>query len=299
MRYTIKQFQREFPNDDVCLDYIFKARFGKDYLCPKCAKTGFYRVNSRKCYACKCGYQIHPTTGTIFHKSSTKITDWFFAIYLMSQSKNGVSAKELERHLGCTYKCAWRIANKIRTLMKQDNNMLEGVVEADETFIGGKREGKQYKGGVDKISIMGMVERKGKIRSKVIPDRQTHTLLKELRECVKFGSHLITDDYAIYNKVNRIGLFHDSVNHSKREFARGNVHTNTIEGFWGQMKRSISGTYHCVSEKYLQSYVDEFAYHYNHNYSVYPVFYDLLSRLCGQHDLGGQRMPSFVGVPVS
>ncbi len=115
MGYTIKQFHKDFPNNDACLEYIFNARFGRDYTCPQCGKKGFYRVKKRKCYACAwCGYQIHPTSGTIFHKSNTKLTDWFFAIYLMSNSKNGVSATEIQRYLGTTYKTAWRIVNKIR-----------------------------------------------------------------------------------------------------------------------------------------------------------------------------------------
>ena len=125
MNYTIKQFHKDFPNDDACLDYIFKARFGS-VKCPKCGKTKFYRIKTRKCFNCACGYQIHPVSGTIFHKSDTKLTDWFFAIYLISNSKNGVSATELQRHLGTTYKTAWRIGSKIRSLMKQDNEKLNG-----------------------------------------------------------------------------------------------------------------------------------------------------------------------------
>jgi len=300
MKYTIKNFQRDFPNDDVCLDYLFKARFGNDYLCPKCSKTGFHRVKGRKAYACAwCGYHLSPTADTIFHKSSTSLVNWFFAIYLMSQSKNGVSAKEIQRHLGCTYKTAWRVGQQIRSLMKQGSDVMSGTIEADETFIGGRKKGMKFKGGQGKASVMGMVKRGGKVKTKVIPDRQTHTLLKALKDNVEFGSNLITDDYPVYRKAGRIGLFHDSVNHSKEEYVRGKVHTNTIEAHWSQLKRSISGTYHCVSWKYLQSYVDEFAYYHNHRHSVCPVFFDLLSRLCGQRGQGGQKMPVCQNVRVS
>lgn len=121
IKYTIKEFQEQFPNDDVCLNYIFESKYGKDYPCPICGKGKFYRIKKRKCYACaNCGHQLHPTAGTIFHKSETKLTKWFFAIFLFSQSKNGVSAKEIERHLGVTYKTAWRIAKQIRLLMSED-----------------------------------------------------------------------------------------------------------------------------------------------------------------------------------
>src|SRR4030066_319981 len=104
MYYTIKQFKSQFPDDDACLNYLFKARYGENYKCPVCGKTKFYRIKGRKCFNCACGHQIHPVSGTIFHKSATKLSDWFFAIYLLSNSRNGVSATELQRHLGTTYK---------------------------------------------------------------------------------------------------------------------------------------------------------------------------------------------------
>src|SRR4030065_790393 len=181
MNYTIKQFRVQFPNDDACLEYIFKARFGS-IKCPVCGKTTFYRVKNRKCFNCSCGYQIHPVSGTIFHKSDTKLTDWFFAIYLLSNSKNGVSATELQRHLGTTYKTAWRINKQIRSLMKQDGNKLNGTIEADETYIGGKKRGKR--GYADKVPVMGMVQRGGVVKSKKIVDNSTHSLLNQLRDNV-------------------------------------------------------------------------------------------------------------------
>ena len=298
MIYTITQFKKDFSDDNTCLDYIFKARFGEDYLCPRCNKTGFYRIKKRKCYCCaRCGYQVHPTSGTIFHKSDTKLTNWFYAIYLMSKSKHGVSAKELERHLGVTYKTAWRIGKQIRSLMKQDTDKLNGIVEADETYIGGvKQLEKSQRRDTGKSTVMGIVQRGGKVKSKHIPDQQTHTLLDMLAKNVKFGSHLITDENSIYRKAPRLGLFHDSIKHRDKEYVRGDIHTNTIEGYWSFIKRSISGCYVSVSPKYLQSYLDEYSYHYNHKTSV---FHDLLARLCEQHGSKGQKMPSFVDIPVS
>lgn len=291
MKYTISKLNKDFLNDDACLEYIFNTRFN-GLKCPKCGKSSFYRVKGRKSYACSCGYQINPTANTIFHKSDTNLKDWFFAIYLFSASKNGVSAKELQRHLGVTYKTAWRIANKVRFLMKQDSNKLSGVVEADETYIGGKGHirGRSTK---NKVPVMGMVERGGKVKSKKLEAVQTHTLLNTLSENVKFGSRLITDDFTIYRKANRLGLFHDSINHSKGKYVKGDIHTNTIEGFWSQMKRSIDGTYHSISSKHLQSYVDEFSYYYNQRFAGTSVFYDLLLRLCGTPDEGVQRSVPF------
>ena len=173
MKYTIKQFQTEFSNDDVCLDYIFNQRFGKDFVCPKCQKVdSYYRIKKRKSYACAwCANQVYPTKGTIFEKSATPLTLWFFAIFLMSQAKNGVSAKELQRVLGVTYKCAWRIAKQIRILMTQKPFMLSGTVEADETYIGGKgKNNKRGRGAENKTPVIGIVERKGKVKA---PDFRT------------------------------------------------------------------------------------------------------------------------------
>lgn len=288
MKYTINQFKKDFPDDNTCLRYIFNNRY-PNYICPICGKKSFYQVKGRKSFACSCGRQINPTANTIFHKSDTKLTDWFFAIYLFSASKNGVSAKELQRHLGCTYKTAWRIASKIRSLMSQDGDKLSGIVEADETYIGGKGHysGRSTK---NKVPVIGMVERSGKAVAKKVSDVQTHILLKTLNENIQFGTRLITDDFGIYNKVGRIGLFHDSINHSKEQYVKGDIHTNTIEGFWSQMKRSIDGTYHAVSAKHLQSYVDEFAYHYNSRFASVSVFHDLLYRLCGRPYSEGYRI---------
>ncbi|MFZ3057946.1 MAG: IS1595 family transposase [Minisyncoccales bacterium] len=299
MKYTIKDFKKDFPDDDTCLNYLLKKIYGEHPVCPKCGKSSFHKVSNRKCYACAwCGQQIHPTANTIFHKSETKLTDWFFAIYLMSQSKNGVSAKELERHIGCTYKTAWRMANRIRSLMTQDSTKLKGTVEADETYIGGriKNPHKRFK---NKTAVMGMVSRKGEVRSMKISDAQTHILLGNLKDNVQIGSRLITDDNHGYRKADKLGLTHDIIKHSRKQYVKGDIYTNTIEGFWSQMKRSIDGTYHLVSPKYLQSYVDEFVYQYNQRKSFVPVFQDLLYRACYKPDLTGQRIVVFEKIPVA
>lgn len=280
MKYTIKQFREQFPDDDSCLDYIFNSKYGADFPCPSCGKGKFYRVKKRKCYACaNCSYQLHPTAGTIFHKSSTKLSNWFFALFLASQSKNGVSAKELERSLGVTYKCAWRIAKQIRLLMQDDGKKLDGTVEVDETYVGGKhKQADKFK---KKVPVLGIVKRGGAVKAKSVEARETGILLDNITENVERGSQIMSDKLGIYTKTKRLGFHHEAVNHWKKEFVRGDVHTNTIEGFWGQLKRSLDGTYHSVSPKYLQNYLDEFAYRYNLRTSPVPVFYHLLAQLVG------------------
>lgn len=281
MRYTKKQFDIDFPDNDACLDKMFADRYGDVDTCPSCGVIGtkFYRVTGRKCYACMhCGYQLHPLAGTIFHKSSTSLVDWFYAIYLFSVSKNGVAAKELERHLGVTYKTAHRMARQIRLLMSQ-NGTIGGsgsILEADETYMGGvRRHGKSVRG---KTPVMGVVERGGEIRAIVVDSAGVRRTKAFLKDAVTPNSELHTDEARIYIWTNK-EMTHKTVNHSLGEYARGHVTTNTIEGFWGQLKRSIHGTYHSVSSQHLQLYVDEFAFRYSHRgEAVYPILLERASQ---------------------
>ncbi|MDQ5972675.1 MAG: Tnp protein [Patescibacteria group bacterium] len=274
-RYTIDTFHLEFPDDDTCLDYMFNLAYGNLPACPQCGvvEPRYYRVRNRKCYACNdCGYQISPLANTIFHKSETPLTKWFYAIYLFSVGKNGVSAKEIERHLGVTYKTAWRMAKQIRLMMQQGGSPLSGVVEADETYVGGKtRRDKMYD---NKTAVVGIVEKQkgtGQVKAFATKQADATVTLPFLRANITPGSTLHTDDSRIYSRVKR-DFSHEFVNHSKLEYVKSGVHTNTIEGFWGQLKRSLDGTYHCVSPKYLQLYVNEFVYRYNHRHvAAFPA----------------------------
>jgi transposase-like protein len=273
-KYTIKEFNKQYPDEDACLDAIFRNYYGDMKACPHCGVVDakFYKLNNRKAYSCQhCRYQIHPLAGTIFHKSETPLKSWFFAIYLFGTSKNGVSAKELERHLGVTYKTAWRIAKQIRSLMQQDSNLLSGTIEADETYIGGKyskRQGSQFD---NKTAVVGIVEKGGNAKAFATKSANATNTIPFLKANIEQGSIIHTDESKIYTRVKR-DFDHAFVNHSKFEYIKAGVHTNTIEGFWGQLKRSLDGTYHAVSPKYLQSYVNEFVYRYNlRDVAVAPV----------------------------
>ena len=266
-RYTVDSLHEQFPDDNACLDYMFQQQYGDLKACPKCGVTNprYYRVKKRKCYACNdCGYQISPLANTIFHKSETSLKKWFYAIFLFGVGKNGVSAKEIERHLGVTYKTAWRMVKQIRLMMQQDGNPLSGIVEIDETYIGGKhdREGMLS----NKTAVIGMVEKRkntGQVKAIATKRADATVALPFIRAMAKQGSEIQSDESTIYHRVKREYL-HRFITHSKEEYSKDGVHTNTIEGFWSQMKRSIDGTYHCVSPKYLQFYVDEFVFRYNH-----------------------------------
>jgi transposase len=282
MKYTIKDFNKQFKSDSACLEYIYQQRYPEGATCPQCSKKGhFHAVEGRRSYACMCGEQIYPTVGTIFHKSPTSLKTWFFAMFLMTCSKNGVSAKELERQLGVTYKCAWRMAHQIRQLLKEENMALQGMVEADETFIGGRRKDGQDK--KHRTPVLGMLERQGNVVAKVVKDVSGNSILPQLEKHIVPQSTIITDEWHPYRRSVHRDFKHESVCHKRKEWVRGIFHTNSIEGFWSQLKRSINGTFHHVSRKHLQKYVSEFSYRYNRRKSETPMFLHLVSDVAAQH----------------
>ena len=240
-------------------------------------------MSKRRAYACQwCGHHIYPCVGTIFEGSRTPLRKWFYAIYLFSTTKHGVAAKELERILGVTYKTAWRMAHRIRELMAQteEEGLLEGVVEVDETYIGGKRRGNKYKGPAssNKTVLFGAVERGGKVRTQVVASNKRQPLKIAVQKSVVPTSTVYSDQLLSYRGLNWLGYRHDVINH-RRSYVDGGIHTNTIEGFWSRLKNSIRGTHVWVSRLYLQKYADKFAYRYNHRRHPEMMFYDLLLRL--------------------
>ncbi|MEK7577253.1 MAG: IS1595 family transposase [Patescibacteria group bacterium] len=282
IKFTIQDFNTKYPNEEACIEEIFNQRFSSLTECPTCKNPfKYYKVTDRKCYACQfCGNQIHPLANTIFHKSETSIKSWFYAIFLFSTSKNGVSAMELQRQLGFTYKTAWRIAKQIRQLFKEANSAFSKTTELDETYIGGKGgNNKRGRGSENKTPVFGMVERKGSIKATVVGDTKMKTVMPIIRGNVALGTEIMTDEYLPYRSLTKEGYKHQTVNHGSKEYVRGDVHTNTLEGFWSQLKRSINGTYHAVSPKYLQTYVNEFSYRYNRRFYPIPLFHLMLSRV--------------------
>ncbi len=275
MRYTLKDFKEEYPDDDACLRAVLDNRY--DSTCPRCGvvDTKFYKITSRKAYAClHCRKHIYPLADTIFRKSETSLWNWFYAIYQFSVSKNGVSAKELERSLGVTYKTAWRMCKQIRLLMEQDKDMLSGDVEIDETYIGGKHQ-KKY-GYSKKQAVFGAVERNGLAKARHVRSTGVRVLIPEITNTITPNSNVFSDEWGAYKTLAKRGYTHTTVNHSALEYVRGTAYTNTIEGFWSQLKRSIDGTYHAISPKYLQNYVDEFVFRYNYRFMpVAPVLLEL------------------------
>jgi transposase-like protein len=265
MPYTFKEFREEYPDDDACLDALFSLRFGKLTCCPHCGvvEAQFVRIKGRKGYSCvHCRFQLYPMAGTIFHRSTTSLWLWFFAIYLFSVSKNGVSAMELERQLGVTHKTAWRMANRIRSAMKQGNGFLSGVVEADEAYIGGRRRSSNRFS--NKTPLLGAVQRGGELRVRVIYESPNSRYITNfINDNVQSGSVLHTDESYLYKRLEKTYDRH-SVRHGKFEFVREGDYTNTIEGFWGIFKPYLDGTHRSVSKRWLHLYVNEAVWKYNH-----------------------------------
>ena len=297
--YTTLDFLAEFPDDAACLDWLWRRLYSEDGEhadCPKCGKVRrFHRVVSRPSYSCdSCGQHVHPTAGTIFHKSSTSLRHWFHAVFLMSSTRCGISAKQLERELGVTYKTAWRMFHLIRELLLDDGEPLSGDVEMDEMYVGGRprladkasyakapnrRSAAQKWADNKRTPVFGMVERGGRVIAKVIPNVRHDTIMPHVKARVLPASIIYTDEHHVYDGVTAKGYQHKRIHHLAKVYVRGDVHTQTIDGFWSLVKRGISGTHHAVSAKFLQGYLDEYAWRYNHRHDTEPMFKTLLANV--------------------
>lgn len=304
---TMLEFMERYPDDEACLTFLWCTRYapdGEHAHCPKCdIERSFKRYefsNRNTSWTCTgCGHHIHPTAGTIFHKSSTSLQLWFYAMFIMASTRCGVSAKQLERELGVTYKTAWRMFHLIRNqIMNEDDDKapFEGEVEMDETFVGGKlrqsdraaiaklpvhqQSGAGKRRSNEKLTpVFGMVERGGRVRAHVVPSVQAETLDPYIHGRVLPSATVFTDTAPAYpGLTKKNGNVHHRINHSERVYVHGNVHTQTIEGFWSLVKNGIRGSHHSVSAKYLQGYLDEYAFRYNHRKDPRAMFDLLLLR---------------------
>jgi transposase-like protein len=296
--YSVTEFLRDFPDDAACLDYLWRTRHSADgdhAHCPKCDCERVFRryatKQQRQSWTCTaCGHHVHPTAGTIFHRSSTSLRLWFHAMYLMTSTRCGISAKQLERELGVHYKTAWRMFNKIRTELMNDEEepQLRGEVEIDETSWGGRprqkfatrSEAMQWR--ERRTTVLGMIERGGRVRLRVIESRRGQPLSRAVRTHVNPSAFMLTDDWAAYRPLRREYDW-ATINHSAGIYVEGNVHTNSIEGFFGNLKTGMRGAYKHVSDRYLQSYLDEFAWRHNHRHAGHrSMFHELVGEAARQ-----------------
>ena len=297
-QYSIMEFVREFPDDAACLEWLWRDRYSEDgshTLCPKCDRERkFHKVRERPAWDCdSCGHHLHPLAGTIFHKSSTSLHLWFFAVHLMTSTRCGVSAKHLERELGVTYKTAWRMANLIRNkLMTEDQRKLHGYVEVDETSVDGRPKRGYLAPGTQserrseamkirersRATVLAAVERGGRIKATVVSGRRGPHIHKQVVEWVRPESIVYTDEWPAYNQLGGHFAAHSRVRHAAGEYVVGDAYTNTVEGFFGNLKTGIRGNYKKVSHRWLQGYLNEFTWRYNHRHDRKAMFETLLLR---------------------
>jgi transposase len=289
-KYTFKDFDRDFPTDDACMEWLVSYLYPDGITCPKCGKvTKHHRDAKRPSYSCDvCGHHEHPMAGTIFENSRTSLRVWFKVIYMMASTRCGVSAMQVQRETGVTYKCAWRMCNQIRQMLEEDHEPFDGDVELDETFIGGKAKNMHAKvrrerihgtGGQDKATAFGMLERGGRVKVVHTADATRESVMPIIREGVLPKANVYTDEARAYNILGSHGYDHRRIHHASSIYVLGDVHTNTIEGFWSLLKRGLSGVYHAVSETHLQGYLDEYAFRYNHREDEQPMFTTMLGQV--------------------
>jgi transposase len=282
------------PTTRACLEHLWRQRYapdGEHADCPKCEQERVFRkyatAQGRQSWTCTgCGLHVHPTAGTIFEKSSTSLHLWYYAMYLMTSTRCGISAKQLERQIGVSYRTAWRMLNRIRAeLMKDDGAPLSGEVEIDETSVDGKprkhmnRSAAAHYRERSRATVLAAVERGGRVRATVVPSRRGPHMQKQVIEWVYPDAIVYTDEWSAYNQLGGHFAGHSRVRHSTGEYVVGDAHTNTIEGFFGHVKPSIRGTYKKVSHRWLQAYLNEFTWRYGErNNTRRSMFACLLDR---------------------
>lgn len=283
---TTAQFEATFPDEDACKAYLKARRWPDGVRCPRCGNPKVYALKSRawhwQCENCSDdGYRFSVIAGTIYENTNKPLRDWFRVIHMMMTSKKGVSALQVMRTMGFgSYKTAWYMCHRVRLGLSEPVEKLGGIVEIDETFVGGKshnrhrdKRGRDDDGnprggaggiGSGKTPVVGAVSRKGKLIASMIENVDTVTLNNFVHHVVdpKTSTLVCTDEYAGYRYLNKT-FKHEIINHRRGQYVIGAIHTNTIEGFWSIMKRGVIGTYHKVSAKYLGLYVAEFQFRYN------------------------------------
>lgn len=271
-----KLHQPQFQDPEAARQYLEAVRWPNGPVCPHCGSVGDHygltgestRPGLWKCRDCR--EQFTVTVGTVFERSKIALHIWLTAVYLMSASKKGISSKQLERMLGVTYKTAWFMTHRIREAMKANPGGLlgggGGIVEADETYWGNNKLQKGTRGYQAKMKVVSLVERGGNVRSFHVPTVTSHTVRDILKRNISPSARVMTDEASIYRRLDDHFAGHGVVVHSRKEYANGHIHTNTIEGFFSLLKRGLVGTFHHVGEQHLHRYVTEFDFRYNHRY---------------------------------
>ncbi|MDD5363134.1 MAG: IS1595 family transposase [Ignavibacteria bacterium] len=285
--------QKHFPDETVCKEHLAQLRWNGETTCPFCDCKKVYKIKSGyKCSNPKCYKKFTVLVGTFFENTKIPLSKWFVAIYIATSHKKGISSLQLSKDISVTQKTAWFMLHRIREMLKNNSSkMLSGTIEVDETYIGGKNEFKhidkkvkksQGRASKDKTPVFGMLQRDGVVVSKPVDNVTKATLQGVINKSVRKGSTVISDEWGSYKGLEK-RYNHRYIFHNLGEHAIGNVHTNTIEGFWSLLKRGIVGIYHSVSPKHLEKYCDEFSFRYNtKDYSEQDRFNKSISQCSGR-----------------
>ena len=265
---TLPELNRLFSTDDDCREILTKLRWPDGVDCPRCHNRNVWWIQSRKQFTCsECSYQFSVTTGTIFNDSHLPLPSWFMTVLLLCEARKGMSANQIKRTLGVSYKTAWYLCHRIRAAMKEvDKPMLDGTVEMDETFLGGKSSSARRRS--SKEVVIGIRQRGGNLRFFHAQDVTSGTLAKFIKENVSTDVDVIvTDEWPGYPKAMMqagfTGRTHETIRHKDKVYVQGEVHTNTVESAFSLLKRGILGTWHKISAKHLQSYLDEMTFRFD------------------------------------
>jgi transposase-like protein len=269
-----------YGNEEKCRQRLEALKWPDGTQCPRCNSKKVSRIKDRDQFYCDaCHYNFSVTAGTIFHDSHLPLWKWFLAVYLMTESKKGISANQLSRSLSISYKTAWYLCHRIRKAMIEVGVQpkLKGVVEVDETYVGGKYDKRRKRGPWEKQPVIGLLQRNGKFEAKTIPTTGKRILLGIVNDRVRKDAFVMTDELQAYKGLDK-NFKHRSVCHSEEEWARGNVHTNNVESAWSLFKRSLVGSYHQISVKHMDAYLDEFEWRFNNRENEF-LFRDTLIKL--------------------
>ena len=282
----------QFNCDTKCRDTLEAIRWPTGVACLRCGDTDVTEIASRNQFRCtSCKYRFSVTAGTIMHRSHLPLRKWFVAICLMCQSKKGVSANQLKRMLGVQYKTAWHLCHRIREAMGNDplsGPTLVGVVEMDQTMIGGKAKGENWR--ENKTWVAGAIERGGRVRIERIPNIRKGTIHDFVKRNISDEADAIyTDELRSHVGLETDTRKHESVNHSAEEWVVGDVHTNSVEGVWSLFKRSIVGSFHKMSVKHMDRYLEELEWRFNNRDNPY-IFRDALRRIVHTDPLEYRRL---------